>query len=160
MLNVTVVGENELIARFEAMPDRLHAALLKKVSTLTLKLEAKIKQKLSGDVLKVRTGKLRRSIHSRVDATSTSVTGLAASSGDVKYAGLHEFGGKTKAHIIEPQNAKALAFQMSGKQVIVKRVNHPGSVIPARSFMRSSLKDMRDEIVEGMNEAAAEATRE
>jgi HK97 gp10 family phage protein len=160
MLNVSLVGDREMIARLEAMPDKLHAALLRKVTALTLKLEAKIKEQLSGKVLKVRTGKLRRSIHSRVDSTPVSVTGMAASSGDVKYAGIHEFGGQTKAHIIEARNAKALAFKMNGKQVFFARVNHPGSKMPERSFMRSSLKEMRDEIVQEMNNAAAEAARE
>lgn len=159
MLNVSLIGDRELIAKLEAMPDKLHAALLRKVTGLTFKLEAKIKDKLSGKVLQVRSGKLRRSIHSKVDSTPTSVTGMAASSGDVKYAGIHEFGGQTKAHIIEAKNAKALAFKMNGKQVFFRRVNHPGSKMPERSFMRSSLKDMHDEIVQEMNEAAAEAVK-
>ena len=53
MLNVTLTGDRELIARLEAMPGKLHAALLRKVTALTFKLEAKIKDKLSGKVLKV-----------------------------------------------------------------------------------------------------------
>jgi len=159
VLSVELTGDKELIARLEALPDELRIALNRKVTALTLKLEAKIKGKLSGEVLKVRTGNLRRSIHSRVEQTATSVTGTALSSGDVKYAGIHEYGGQTKAHIIEAKNGKALAFQMGGKQVFARRVHHPGSKIPERSYLRSSLKDMRDEIITGLNEAVAEVVK-
>ena len=47
------------------------------------------------------------------------------------YAAIHQFGGKTKAHVIRPKNKKALAF--GGR--VFKYVNHPGSVIPARPFL-------------------------
>lgn len=47
------------------------------------------------------------------------------------YAAIHQFGGKTKPHIIKPRNKKALAF--GGR--VVKSVNHPGSNIPARPFL-------------------------
>lgn len=51
-----------------------------------------------------------------------------------KYAAIQHFGGKTGAHVILPRNKKALAF--NGR--VVKRVNHPGSKIPARSFLAIS----------------------
>lgn len=47
------------------------------------------------------------------------------------YAAIHQLGGKTRPHVIVPRNKKALAF--GGK--VVKKVNHPGSNIPARPFL-------------------------
>lgn len=47
------------------------------------------------------------------------------------YAAIHQFGGKTKPHTIVPRNKKALAF--GGR--VVRKVNHPGSTIPARPFI-------------------------
>ena len=146
MFTVTLTGDKELIARLDAMPDKLRSALRAKVSALALKLEAKVKGKLTNDVLNVRSGDLRRSIYSDVQDSGDSVTGKVASSGDVKYAAIQEYGGTTKPHVIEAVNGKALAFQMNGKQVFFRRINHPGSNIPERSFLRSSLTDMRDEI--------------
>lgn len=160
MINVTIVGDRELLARLSAMPDKVRTALVRKVTTLALKLEAKVKGKLSGQVLHVRTGALRRSIFHEVDQSTTAVTGKVASSGDVKYAAIHEFGGTTKAHIIEPVKAKALAFMMGGKQVFARRVNHPGSRIPERSFLRSSMRDMREEITVGLQEAVREGLQQ
>lgn len=51
---------------------------------------------------------------------------------NIKYAAIHQFGGQTRPHVIKPRNKKALAF--GGK--VVKSVNHPGSNIPARPFLK------------------------
>lgn len=156
MINVTLTGDRELILKLQKMPVSVAAVLVTSIKMLSLKLQAKIQRdKLSGQVLKVVTGALRRSIHATpVVKTGSVVRGGVASSGDVKYAGIHEFGGRTKAHIIEPRKAKALAFMgKSGDMVFAKKVNHPGSVMPERSFMRSSLAEMAVEIVTEMKRA-------
>jgi phage virion morphogenesis protein len=49
---------------------------------------------------------------------------------NIKYAAIQNSGGKTRPHVIRPRNKKALAF--GGR--VVKKVNHPGSTIPARPF--------------------------
>ena len=105
------------------------------------------------------SGRLGHSIQQKVDSSPTSVTGTVYSAGDVKYAAIHEFGGKTAAHEIVAKNGQALAFMMGGKQVFFKKVNHPGSTMPERSFLRSSLGEMKDEIIGGIREAVAEGTR-
>ena len=141
------------------MPSKVHAALLRKVTALDLKLEAKVKQKLSGEVLNVRTGALRASIFSAVEDNTSSIFGKVASTGDVKYARIHEYGGTTPPHEILPSKAKALAFMVGGKMVFAAKVNHPGSKMPERSFLRSALADMSPEIIEGLNAAVAEGLR-
>ncbi len=156
MMNVTLVGDRELIAKFDAMPRKVHDALLKKVTVLALELEAKVKAKLSGDVLNVRSGALRRSIFEAISDSLTSVIGKVASSGDVKYAAIHEFGGVIPAHEIVPDKAQALAFVIGGKQVFAARVNIPAVTMPQRSFLRSALAEMEPEIVEGLREAVRE----
>lgn len=52
---------------------------------------------------------------------------------NVKYAAIHQFGGKTAPHTIVPRKAKALFWP--GAKHPVKSIKHPGSVIPARPFM-------------------------
>lgn len=168
MINLALVGERELVLKLHGMPAVVQAVVQAKVMALTLKLEARVKEKLSGQVLNVRSGALRRSIASKVEAIATAIIGKVFSSGDVKYARIHEMGGKTKAHVIEPKNKKALAFgtfvSMSqwglfASNVIVRKVNHPGSVIPKRSYLGSSLKDMATEITTGLKLAAIEGAR-
>lgn len=49
------------------------------------------------------------------------------------YAGIHQTGGKTKAHAIKPRNAGVKALRFNGR--FFKSVKHPGSTIPARPFL-------------------------
>ena len=48
-------------------------------------------------------------------------------------------GGKTKAHVIRPKVKRALFWP--GAAHPVKKVNHPGSNIPARPFLGISERD-------------------
>ena len=58
-----------------------------------------------------------------------------------------------------PDKAKALAFAVGGKQVFAARVNLPAVTMPERSYLRSSLAEMAEEIVEGLSDAVVEAIR-
>lgn len=66
------------------------------------------------------------------------------------YAAIHQFGGKTKPHVIRAKTAKALSF--NGR--FAKQVNHPGSNIPARPFLSvtdgdiSELKETIEEYIQ------------
>lgn len=154
-----MVGDRALIAHMNAFPTSLQRVLNRRIRALVLRLQARVQKKLSGQVLNVVTGALRRSIQSDVTDTGERIIGRVYSSGDVKYAAIHEFGGRTRAHIIEPRKAQALMFVMGGRNVFARRVNHPGSQMPERSFMRTSLQEMRDEIVRSLSEAPLEAMR-
>jgi hypothetical protein len=95
---------------------------------------------------------------------STRTGGLDVSvristSGDVKYTAIQEFGGTIPPHEIVPDKAKALAFAVGGKQVFAARVNLPAVTMPERSYLRSSLAEMTEEIVEGLSDAVVEAIR-
>lgn len=79
---------------------------------------------------------LYSSITVQSDATSASV------GTNIKYAAIHQFGGQTRPHVILPRNKKALAF--GGR--VVKKVNHPGSKIPARPFLSITPED-EDKII-------------
>lgn len=168
MINLAVIGDRELVLKLHGMPAVVQAVVQAKVMALTLKLEARVKEKLSGQVLNVRSGALRRSIASKVEAIATAIIGKVFSSGDVKYARIHELGGKTKAHVIEAKKGKALAFGayvgmgqwgLFSTMVIRKKVNHPGSVIPKRSYLLSSLKEQATDIVQGLKVAAVQGAR-
>lgn len=50
---------------------------------------------------------------------------------DRDYAAIHQLGGKTKAHVIRAKPGKALNIPGIGFR---KKVNHPGSKIPARPY--------------------------
>lgn len=148
-------------AALAEIPAQVVDAVAKKIRTLTINLQHHIvADKLQGQVLHHRSGALSRSIQQNVETNDTTTTGRVYSSGDVKYAAIHEFGGQTPPHDILPTKAQALAFMIGGEQVFAKIVHHPGSKIPERSFMRSGLYDMADEIVQGIKEAAIAGAKE
>ena len=50
------------------------------------------------------------------------------------------FGGQTRPHVVRPRQGRALAFG----GIVVRQVQHPGSKIPAREFMRLTPFDQRE----------------
>jgi hypothetical protein len=147
-----------VIARLNSMPAKLRSALLKRTYALAEKLKSKVQQKLTNQILKIRTGKLSRSIFQQVTNTTNEVADRVYSSG-VPCARIQELGGQTKAHIIEAVNCKALAFNWKGKNVFFARVNHPGSKIPAHHYMGQAFDAMKPEITSGYTGAVAEGTK-
>lgn len=88
--------------------------------------------KTTGEASKLQdTGRLKSSIIQLYDPT-TAIVGT-----NLVYAAIHQFGGKTRPHVIRPRNKKALAF--NGR--VVSKVNHPGSDIPARPFLALTEED-------------------
>ncbi|SQA96723.1 Mu-like prophage protein gpG [Cedecea neteri] len=59
---------------------------------------------------------------------------------NVVYARIQNQGGKTRPHEIRPRNRQALRF--NGRYA--KKVNHPGSDIPARPFLTLTDRDLEE----------------
>lgn len=167
-LNITLEGKTELVQRLDRMPAALNAVLQVKVASLQHLLEVRIKSKLQNKVLRVRRGKLMASIHSPpLTVTDATVTARVVSSGDVKYAAIHEFGGVInhpggtayypgrdgKAQFLS--NATAAKMEALGR--ILPRTRPHQIRMPERSFMRSSLGEMAAQISEEIKRSAVEA---
>ena len=156
--SIEIQGDEAVISRFDELPPKLRAALTKKISYLTLYLENYIKtEKLSGQVLNVVTGRLRRSIYSKVTQTGDNVIGEVASSGDVKYAAIHEFGFDgdelVREHTREIKQAFGKAIE---PKTVVVREHTRHMVMPERSFMRSSFRDLKAMLQQGVEDAVRE----
>jgi phage gpG-like protein len=151
-------GLEETRAQFDVYPAALQAALSAKAAELAAALADLVKgDKLSGAVLNTRSGALSDSIAVSVTANSDGVLASVGSEGDVKYAAIQEYGGKTSAHEILHAKADVLAFVVGDTQHFARRVEHPGSLIPERSYLRSALADMKEEILAALADVAAEA---
>jgi phage gpG-like protein len=160
MLKLSLEGADELSARLAALPDDLRAALAEKIDALAQEILAQIVGvNLSGGVLNARTGALRNSIELRRDDQESAFNVEIATDGSAPYDAIQEYGGKTAAHEIVPDKATALAFMFGGKQVFARRVQHPGSQIPERSYMRSALEDRGDDIQQALGEILAKAAQ-
>lgn len=163
MISIQIHGDRELIARLDALPEKMRKALAGKTRILAQALQDHVtEQKLSGQVLNIVTGKLTRSIDNRVEESGTAVKGFVFSSGDVKYAARHEFGfdGPEEVSAHTRTIKQAFGRALSEPKTIAIRAFARQAHTPERSFMRSSLADMRGEIVEGLTQAIKEATRQ
>jgi len=89
--------------------------------------------KWPGQILQ-RSGRLAASIVRRSTARE-AVVGT-----NVIYAAIQNFGGRTKPHVIRAKNKRALAFG----GIVVRQINHPGSNIPARPYLRLTPRDLAD----------------
>ena len=133
-------------------PDAVSAALAAKGETFRSALAAKVDANLAGGVLQTRSGALRGSIRSALESDVAAITITLESTG-VVYAAIQEQGGRTAAHDIVATKARALPFAGAGGPVFAKRVHHPGSTIPARSYLGAALADLEAAIRDGLKAA-------
>lgn len=140
-----ILGAEAVTRRFREAQTGYPQRLRVTVRTLGAELQAKVKQKLSGDVLNVRTGRLRRSINLKFrDNASTFRSDVGT---NVVYGRRFEIGGswteQVRAHMRIMKQAwghPVQPFQQS-----VRSFSRKVTVKP-RSFLVSSLDEMRDSI--------------
>jgi phage gpG-like protein len=121
MIHGTLVGGDKLIVRIQSLHPAILGAVTRSVEALAIELSSKVKEeKLSGQVLKNRTGTLRRSINYKLWALTDAAKAQVGT--NVEYARIHEFGGT------------------------IPRPNGNAIKMPERSFLRSALKEMEGRI--------------
>ena len=156
MISVEVQNAEQVTEFVGNIPQRVRARLREVVGTQTIGLRDAVKSKI-GVLFKSGRGPLYQSIRAQTEEqTNVSISGTVGSDG-LKYARIQEYGGTTPPHVILPKNGKVLAFMGSGgKMVFARKVNHPGSVIPSRSYLRSSLAERRLEIIGAIRGAVSD----
>ena len=152
-------GGAALVAKFQNFQDRLYAALVLADKALGIRLQdIVVAQKLSGQVLKRRSGKLATSINFELSQVPNQVAATVGfNKATVPYGVFQEFG-VPHSWIIEAKNAKALRFTIGGQLFYRKKVTHPG--LQERSFLRSALAQIAPEVGPAIEAAiAAEVAR-
>lgn len=111
---------------------------------VTLLLLGRVKEKLSDQVLRVRTGRLRRSITQEVREVDGQLVGQVGT--NVNYAPPHEFGMNADVQVREHMQTRKQVFGRMLKSPIQVTIRaHTRHVnLPQRSFLRSALKEMAD----------------
>lgn len=140
MLSATIVGSNAVAAKINRVPSMITSRLERVTLRFCLELSARVKaRKLSGQVLNVQTGRLRRSIHHEVRVNGNRVMGAVGT--NVVYARMHEFGGTVQrsAHnrLIRSAWGRPLRYP------VWQSVRAHAARFPERSFLRSALAEMR-----------------
>lgn len=155
-------GDSELRLSIDRAGAQAEAVARESIGRLTLRLQRQVKQKLSGEVLKVRTGRLRRSITNRVESAGGVVSGIVGT--NVSYGKTHEFGFEgeisVKEHLRQIRehgrfSLKSVKGQelgiwqlkrgkLTGQTATVKA--HTRRVkLPKRSFLRSALEELHSQ---------------
>lgn len=154
MISIEVRGDLEVAARLESLPEWLRAGLARTIAFLGTELQQKVRENLSGRVLKSRSGRLRDSIDLKILEGFDEVAAEVGTG--VPYGRFHEFG-VGHLWLIRARQAKALRFQLGNRTVFARSVTHPG--LPERSFLRSALREMEPEVRRQVEEAVVEAMR-
>ena len=124
----------------------------------TRRLLATVQNKLSGEVLNARSGALRRSIvETGLFVAAGDITDSVASDGSVAYARIQEYGGRVSIPEIVPRSARALAFEYGGRLVFARHVAGHDVGIPERSYLRSSLAELRGSIADNIRKVVLES---
>jgi phage gpG-like protein len=174
-VRIIIRNAADVQARVGQLPVQATAALRKALSRSLDIVYRRIAANLTGRMLKVDTGRLRQSIQ-----YSMEIANLRGRIGtNVEYAAIHEYGGQTRPHKISAVHAGSLRFvnpgfvgplrltkkgkiakrQTAGSLVFTQSVNHPGSTMPARPYMRPALAESREEIVALMRQGLIAALK-
>jgi phage gpG-like protein len=130
---VIVSGVERAKAALGAVAGNVQKSLVAAMSRATIDLARYVKeQKLTGQVLNVRTGRLRRSITPKVEEKDDEIVGTVGT--NVRYARTHEFGFKGVVQV------KAHERKIKGKPIMV-RAHARNMDIPARPFLNPSLQE-------------------
>jgi phage gpG-like protein len=106
LVEVTLIGDRELAAKFGSLGESLRNELRPTIKALQWQLVGTIQQLISGEVLKNRTNKLRDSIVAgSIQETDASIAGVVGT--NTVYARIQELGGT-----ITPKNAKSLTIPL------------------------------------------------
>jgi phage gpG-like protein len=141
-----------LLARLAGSQDRLKQELRIVLQRLAIKVQGQVKSdKLTGQVLHVRSGTLRRSINQKLFETKDGVYAQVGT--NVKYAGIHEYGFDGVEHVSAHTRRSALQFSVGRSKRVRKsegtinvRAFDRHMVMPKRSFLVSTLVEDRSEI--------------
>jgi len=157
VITAYLVGDAQLLQRLRALPDAINSRLLRGITQLGIELQRHVQQdKLSGQVLRSRTGSLRSSIGLRVDQSGGAVTASVFT--DSRYAGAQEYGftGTISVRASLRRIRDAFGRPIAEKTISVRAYDRRID-LPERSFLRSARADMAPVIREEVGAALAEA---
>jgi hypothetical protein len=157
VITAYLVGDVQLLERLRALPDAINSGLLRGITQLGIELQRRVQQdKLSGQVLRSRTGSLRSSIGLQVDQSDGAVTASVFT--DSRYAGAEEYGftGTVSVRTSLRRIRQAFGRPIAEKTISVRAYDRRMD-LPEHSFLRSALEDVRPAIRDGVQAALAEA---
>jgi phage gpG-like protein len=153
VIDAVLVGDRRLIGQLQALPQAVQSGLGRAMLQLAQQLQDHVQQdKLSGEVLRVRSGALRASIAAQTADSGTTFSATVGS--DLPYAAAQEYGFSgtvsVRAHLRRIREAfgRPIAERTISVGAYTRNMN-----LPARSFLGSALADMQPEIEAALRDA-------
>lgn len=160
MLRMEFIGGDVLAAVLRSYSDKVQTSIVQSVGRSALRLQREVMQnRLSGQVLNVRTGNLRRSIHQRVTNTGGAVIGEVNT--NVRYGAAHEYGfaGTVNVKASLRQVRQAFGRPLKSPRYVQVRAHSRNVKLPERSFLRTALRDLKPEIEADLRNSVKGALR-
>ena len=157
MITAYLVGDVQLLERLRALPDTVNSGIVRGITQLGIELQRDVQQnRLSGQVLRSRTGSLKSSIDLRIDQSGDAISASVFT--DSRYAGVQEYGfaGTVSVRASLRRIREAYGRPIAEKTISVRAYDRRMD-LPERSFLRSALEDMTPTIREGVEAVLAEA---
>jgi phage gpG-like protein len=157
VISACLVDDEQVLERLRALPEAVNSRLLGAITRLGFELQADVQQdKLSGQVLRSRTGSLRSSIDFRVDQSGSTLTATVFT--DSRYAAAQEYGftGTVSVRASLRRIREAFGRPIAEKTISVRAYNRRMD-LPERSFLRTALEDMTPAIRDEVEAALADA---
>lgn len=142
-------GDEEMTRYLREFPEAFRGILMLRMRQLASLISARMKEKVSGEVLHIVSGKLRASLYARAYDAKSGIFISFGSRGDVPYAGIQEYGGDVSLPEITPKNKAALLIYGQCKARARAHVVH----IPERSYIRSTGEEMSGDAIAAVNAA-------
>jgi hypothetical protein len=163
----TVTGENAVVAHLSGIPSKVRQQLTAAMLRITIDLQGYVAgNKLSGQLLKRRTGTLARSIQHNVVSTKEGVTGVVGSrikeGAPLKYAYPLENGFDGDVPVKEHLRMMTTAFGRAVKEPrkITVKAHTAHRKIKAYKYLASSLAERRDSYLAQLRDAVARGVKE
>jgi hypothetical protein len=157
VISAYLVGDEQLLERLRGISDAVNSGLARCITQLGIDLQRNVQQdKLSGQVLKSRTGTLKSSIDRRVDQSAQGATTDIFTA--LRYGAAQEYGftGTVSVGASLRRIREAFGRPIAEKTISVRAYDRR-MALPERSFLRSALDDMTPAIREAVDAALAEA---
>jgi hypothetical protein len=157
VISAELLGDGLALDRLRALPDAANAGLARAIAKLGIALQSNVRQdKLSGQVLKARSGALKSSIDVEIDKSATGVSATVFT--DLDYGAAQEYG---FSETVDVRASLRLIKQAFGRPIATKTISvraHSRQMdLPARSFLQSALDDMTPDISADVEYALREA---
>lgn len=160
MLTAFVRGDDRVIARFQQITPCVLDEIRKTTEILAIDLAAYVQRnKLSGQVLKNRTGRLRRSITYEVLSSATGSVGTVGT--NVEYAHIHEYGFQGTVDVREHLRMQKMAWgkPMKDPREVTVKAHTMKMNVPGKRFLRDSMAENADKIRSGYEQAMQRGLR-